>query len=293
MKSPGANIALLVTCSLFSGCHLRDRAQAAEKIDFHDNLKYATHTAAEFDLYTPREAAAPTPVVVFIHGGYWRNQSRSYYKAFTGLYQNFGIALATRGIATAVIDYRLFPEARLQDQIEDVIAASAFIKQNAAKYNIDPTQLFLSGHSAGGHLALAVLWNAEPQLARGAVVLSPILDIAHMRLAKDSEFNTSLTVPFFGSGENDQKYSPASYAGKNSKQALLLYGANDDAYLLEQKTKYEKQFATQGLTQIKFASIAGADHSTMVLHVNTSKDLTSDAIVEFVMKNKGGISHGK
>lgn len=292
MRAP-VKAALLLAWSLFSACHLRDRAKSAAQIEFHDNLKYAAHSSAELDLYTPRNLTKPTPVVIFIHGGYWRNQSRSYYRPFTGLYQNFGLALAGRGIATAIIDYRIFPLAQPRDQLDDIIAAAAFIKSHAIEYNIDASQLYLAGHSAGGHLALLVSWNAAPQLVRGAIALSPILDIAHMRRSKDAKFNDSLTIPFFGTGENDKRFSPATYAMATSKQALLLFGERDDTYLLDQQNLYKKAFATKGLKQITFAQIAGADHSEMVLRVHTEQDNITDTMVAFVKSNPAGISREK
>lgn len=284
---------MLIGLLQLANCHMRDRARAASDVEYHDDLQYAAHAGALLDLYTPRSAAGATPAVIFIHGGYWRNQSRSYYRAFTGLYQNFGIALAKRGIATAVIDYRLHPQATLTDQLADVTAAASFMHENAARYKVDASQIFLAGHSAGGHLALMVLWGKGPTFIKGATALSPILDIAHMRLSKDAEFNASLTTPFFGSGEADMLHSPATHLKPKSRPALLLYGEKDDDYLLQQQQKYQSAFAEKKLANANFVTIPGADHTTMVMHVNTDKDNISDAIAAFVRTNTGEISHAK
>jgi arylformamidase len=293
LKTFALNASLVLGLASVMNCHLRDRSRAADNVEYHDNLKFAEHDMAELDLYTPRAAAAATPAVVFIHGGYWRNQSRSYYRVFTGLYQNFGLALAKRGIATAVIDYRLHPQAKLSDQLADVAAAAGFIKEKAAQYNIDPTKIFLSGHSAGGHLALMAIWAQNGSVARGAIALSPILDIAHMRESKDAEFNTTLTTPFFGSGEADMLHSPATHLKKTSRPALLLYGEKDDDYLLQQQKNYQSIFAEKQFTQAKFTTIPGADHTTIVMHVNTDKDNISDSIAAFVKTTTGEITHAK
>ena len=286
-------VSLAIAALQLAGCHLRDRARAEADVEYHDNLQYSPHSGGVLDLYKPRAATEKVPAFIFIHGGYWRNQSRGYYQPFTGLYQNFGIALAKRGIATAVIDYRLFPHANLSDQLADVTAAAAFIREKAALYGIDPQQIFLGGHSAGGHLALMVLWGPNAATARGAVALSPILDIAHMRASKDQEFNASLTTPFFGKGETDRQQSPATHVRTGSPPALLLYGEKDDDFLLQQRQKYLAEFAANNLQQVKFATIPGADHTTMVMHVNTEKDNISDAIAAFIKSQSGEISHAK
>lgn len=277
-----------ILSAIFTACHLRARGKVEEKVAFRDNLNYSAtgDKDAGFDLYLPKiagtEAAGRFPAVVFIHGGYWRNQTRSYYQAFTGLYQNFGLALATRGIATAVIDYRLYPRAKPEDQIADVVSAVAFLKQHAPEYGIDPARIFTVGHSAGGHLALMALWQQKHADIRAAIALSPILDIAHMRQHKEPDFNNDLTVPFFGSGAADAKYSPATYATATSAPALILFGDKDYAYLVEQGKVYKEKFATAGLRQIRIETVPETDHSAIVMDVYTSDDKVSDIIARYI-----------
>ncbi len=268
----------------FGQCHFNSRSQFREQIIFHDDLNYATPPAKAngFDLYLPKKTAAATPAVVFVHGGYWRNQGRSYYRAFTGLYENFGLALASRGIATAVIDYRLFPQATPAEQIADVNTAVAYLKAHAEDYQIDARAIFVAGHSAGGHLALMAAWKERNADIRGVVALSPILDIAHMRQHKEPEFNQELTVPFFGDGTRDKEHSPATYASPQSQPALLLFGENDYAYLLEQQRLYRDRFVAAKLAKITTETLPGLDHTTMVTSVNSKTDIVSGRIARYI-----------
>lgn len=298
-------LVMTILATILSGCHIRARSGFKEKIDFHDDLNYGAsqNPHQSFDLYLPRAATKPTAAAVFVHGGYWRNQSRNYYRAFTGLYENFGLALASRGVATAVIDYRLFPQASMTDQLGDVAAAVTYLKTNATQYNIDPAAIFVIGHSAGGHLALMSAWampgrssmsgtaQAHPVPSqknnadvRGIVALSPILDIAHMRANKEPEFNTELTVPFFGSGDKDAEQSPATYANAKSTPALILFGEKDYAYLIAQGKTYTQKFSAQSLSQITIETIPSIDHSGMVTDVNSKKDQISDKIAQYILK---------
>ena len=277
---------LTILGGLFTGCHLNARSKFKEQLTFHDDLHYSSPANKEngFDLYLPKTANAPTPAVVFVHGGYWRNQARSYYRAFTGLYENFGLALASRGIATAVIDYRLFPQAKPAEQIADVNAAVAFLKTHAAEYNIDSKAILVVGHSAGGHLALLAAWQGHNADIRAVVALSPILDIAHMRQNKEADFNKELTGPFFGSGERDSEFSPATYASAKAQATLLLFGENDYAYLVEQSLLYREKFSTANLKQILVESVPGVDHSSMVMDVNSKTDKVSDRVASYIKK---------
>lgn len=272
----------------FCGCHLTARSPYRDRIRFVDGLNYsATNQAGNgFDLYLPAQAPTACPAAIFIHGGYWRNQKRSYHRAFTGLYENFGLALASRGIGTAVIDYRTFPAGTIEQQYADVEAAVAWLTAHSAEYGIDAKRICLVGHSAGGHLALMNAWQ-EKSSVDCVVALSPILDIAHMRRTNDESFNRNISQPLFGAGENDQKHSPLVHAGARSARALLLFGAKDYAYLLEQAANAREHFVEQKATAVQVSIIPDFDHSDMVLSVNKKNDPLSDGIANFIKKEAG------
>ena len=103
------------------------------------------------DLYVPGKGKAPMPVVVWIHGGGWRNGSKG----------SGGPArpLVERGYAVVDVDYRLSGEAIFPAQIQDCKAAVRWVRANAAKYGLDPDRIGAWGSSAGGHL-VALLGTA-------------------------------------------------------------------------------------------------------------------------------------
>ena len=79
---------------------------AQDVVDEHLDEAYVDGTRdprQHLDLFVPRGLAS-YPVVVFIHGGFWIHQSKDFFQPVVGLYRNVGIALARRGIATAVIE---------------------------------------------------------------------------------------------------------------------------------------------------------------------------------------------
>ncbi|GAB4442680.1 MAG: alpha/beta hydrolase [Turneriella sp.] len=271
----------------FCGCHVTARSPYRDRIRFVDGLNYsATNQAGNgFDLYLPAHAVSPVPAAIFIHGGYWRNQKRSYYRAFTGLYENFGLALASRGIATAVIDYRTYPSGTIEQQYTDVRTAVAWLTAHAEEYGIDAKQICLVGHSAGGHLALMHAWQDKSSV-KCVVALSPILDIAHMRQANDEAFNREITRPVFGEGEHDRQHSPLMLAHAQSVQTLLLYGEKDYSYLLEQAANARSHFGKQkAVVQIRI--LPDLDHSDMVLAVNKKNDPLSDVVAHYIKKEAG------
>lgn len=107
----------------------------------------------KLDLFLPpAETPAGFPVLVFVHGGYWTTGDRALLVGGKDIYGNIGRFYASRGIATAVISYRLQPGVKMPAQFEDVAAAVAWVRAHIAAEGGDPEKLFLAGHSAGGQL---------------------------------------------------------------------------------------------------------------------------------------------
>jgi arylformamidase len=109
------------------------------------DIAYGPHRDQVLDLYRPVGGARP-PVWVFIHGGYWQASTKDQHAQFcTGMVE--------AGYAVANIDYGLAPETPLARIVEQVRAALWFLVREADALGIDASQLHVSGHSAGGHLA--------------------------------------------------------------------------------------------------------------------------------------------
>jgi acetyl esterase/lipase len=89
----------------------------------------------------------PTPVVVQFHGGGWIRGDRP------SSYRSFGPFFAA-GMSVVTVEYRNAKDAPAPAAVEDVRCALAWVKTNAAKYNLDPNKVVTYGGSAGGHLAL-------------------------------------------------------------------------------------------------------------------------------------------
>lgn len=95
------------------------------------------------DLHSPKGVERP-PLVVFIHGGGWKNGDRKRCKLAWA---------AGYGYAVASIEYRLSHEAVFPAQIHDCKGAIRWLRANQAKYGFDASRVVAAGSSAGGHLA--------------------------------------------------------------------------------------------------------------------------------------------
>lgn len=116
------------------------------------DIRYSEEAAKDprnlsLDIYPTSQVNAP--VVIFVHGGGWRRGNKSNVDTKPSAFNQ-------RGFVFISINYRLIPEVDIAEQVGDVAAAIAWVKNNITQYGGDPNRIFLMGHSAGAHLASLV-----------------------------------------------------------------------------------------------------------------------------------------
>ncbi len=119
----------------------------------------------------------PRPVLVFIHGGYWRGYAARDF-ALTAL------GPRAHGIDAVFVDYALAPAVSIDEITRECRAAVAWVHGHAAQWGGDPARIVVSGHSAGGHLTAMVLatdWAGDyglpADVVAGGVPLSGVYDL--------------------------------------------------------------------------------------------------------------------
>ena len=125
------------------------------------DIAYGGAPRQRFDLYVPgssqdaADRAGGSPLVIFFYGGSWNSGSRQDYRFA-------GEALAARGFTVMVVDYRLYPEVKYPDFLQDCAQAVGYGLAHARELGADPRRVFLYGHSAGAYnvamLALDPRW---------------------------------------------------------------------------------------------------------------------------------------
>jgi acetyl esterase/lipase len=121
-------------------------AQANTKI-FSD-IAYGNQRLQKLDVYQPDSCRqANCPVVIWVHGGGWRNGHKSQRSTPDMLK-----AWASQGIVMVSINYRLTPDVTHPAHVQDVAAAVHWVSQTISRYGADPKRISLLGHSAGAHL---------------------------------------------------------------------------------------------------------------------------------------------
>ncbi len=144
------------------------------------DLRYGAGPLESLDLFAaPRPGA---PVLVFIHGGYWRSLDK---RDFSFIAPAFNAA----GAMVVVPNYALCPAASIEQITWQMVHALQWVWRNAAEHGGDPQRMVVAGHSAGAHLAAMMLscrWkqvadDLPAQLVSGAMAISGIYDLEPLR----------------------------------------------------------------------------------------------------------------
>lgn len=187
------------------------------------DLPYGALPRQRLDLYLPVGSGTATPLAVFFHGGNWQGGGR-------GEYLFLAAALASRGVAVAVPDYRLYPEARWPEFLEDGALAVAWLHGGSGRAAGAPTgPCFAMGHSAGAYNAAALAfdprWLDAAGLPGGRDALAGCIALAGPFdwTPRDEPLATIFaTAP---GGRLDAAPFDAALAG--APPALLLHGEDD------------------------------------------------------------------
>ncbi|MDB6158806.1 MAG: esterase/lipase [Gammaproteobacteria bacterium] len=161
----------------------RDARQVRTRMRARLDLPYGPAPAERLDFFPA--AGASNPLLVFLHGGYWRALDKDDFSWVAPPY-------VSAGISVAVINYGLLPATALMEIVAQVRRACAWLHHNARALDVDVGRIACSGHSAGGHLTammIATDWpNVWPELPRrllsGAVTISGLFDLEPLTRAE-------------------------------------------------------------------------------------------------------------
>jgi len=246
----------------------------------------------QLDLYLPRTRQDPWPVIVFVHGGFWKPFDRRMLQPLTGLHGCVGVALANAGIATAVVSYRQRPEAAsIQDALDDVALAIRYVVDNIGREGGDPARVYVVGHSAGA--LLTALLALEPDHlgkagvpvghVRGFAALAGPYDLA--RLASFADSGLASEVKASASGSEIERYSPERQVRPGYPPMLLLVGADEGPSMLGEQRSMAAALRKVG-DNVTTAELPGTDHMGLIMHLSRTGSRARSELLTFIEKHR-------
>ncbi|HXJ90575.1 MAG TPA: alpha/beta hydrolase [Candidatus Binatia bacterium] len=225
-------------------------------------LNYGSDPNQFIDLRLPVKEQLPWPLVINIHGGFWRAK---YNLDHAG---HLCAALAAKGLATANLEYRRVGNegGAWPGTFADIRSAYQFLIQNAEEHHFDSARVAVMGHSAGGQLALCLAAH-EPRI-RAAISLAGVVDLRRayqLHLSHDAvvEFlnGTPAEVP-----DHYREADPMQLSIAKARQ-WLIHGSSDDVVPPAFSRDYvaSKQARTdEGKEDVRLVEIRGADHFDLI-----------------------------
>lgn len=162
-----------------------DSAAVRRRVACTLDLPYGRDASERLDLFHPAPGTArPAPVLVYLHGGYWRALHK-------GDQSFVAEPFCAAGALVVVPDYALCPAVSVAHIVRQMMQALAWVHRHADEHGGDPRRIVVAGHSAGGHLAAMMLacrwaqWNPAlpPDLVHAALSLSGVFDLEPLRHA--------------------------------------------------------------------------------------------------------------
>jgi len=206
------------SCS-FRGIH-RHKDITYMEDGFLDNLP-----KKELNIFTPKKADGRNDVMIFIHGGSWNSGDKD-------IYNFLGSRFARKGIVTVIINYPLAPDYQVHDMAQAAAKAVQWTKENISEYGGSAEHIYVSGHSAGGHLAalLTVRDSYFDSLGvsnpiKGAVLIDAAgLDMYWFLNEMNYEPGTSYLKAFTDSPTVWKDTSPIYYLDEKDPPIFIMVG---------------------------------------------------------------------
>jgi arylformamidase len=212
-------------------------------------LSYGDTPRQSIDLFLP-EAGAAAPLALFIHGGWWRSLDSS-------MFSQMARGPNAHGVAVAVLGYDLCPNVAVADIIEQTRRALVFLWQRASR------RMFVYGHSAGGHLAGAMVatdWpslypKAPADLIPAGYSISGVFDLSPLLF-------TSVNQDLRLDAAEARKVSPLFWPLASGRRFDAVVGGLESSEFKRQSQIIAQ--AWQGASQTRYEEIAGMNHFTVL-----------------------------
>jgi arylformamidase len=242
----------------------RERASTAARATL--GLKYGPSPRQTIDIFQAATGAT-APVALFIHGGYWRSLEPSQFS-------HMAAGLNTRGVTVAVVGYDLCPQVTIAVIVDQMRQACVFLWRRLG------LPIIVYGHSAGGHLAGAMLatdWTAvegtaPPRLVPAAYSISGLFDLTPL-------VNVSMNADLRLDAAEARRVSPVSWPAPAGAVFDSVAGALESSEFLRQARIIVDAWGKAGVAT-RYAAIAQKNHFTVCDALSDPESAMVDRLME-------------
>jgi acetyl esterase/lipase len=248
------------------------------------NVAYGSLERQKLDVYQPRKGSS-LPVLLFVHGGSWRNGSKE-------IYPFLGERFALEGYVTVIINYRLAPENVFPSFVQDAALAVRWAKDNIQNFAGDPNQIYLAGHSAGAHIVAMLALDAsflkavnlERSVLRGVVGMAGPYDIAAFFPQSPALQQVFGTDPSAWAATQ-----PLNFVDGTNPPMLVQHGLRDSTVDYHQSIMLQEKILVKG-GQVELKTYPKLEHEELIGAVSLAAEASLDPsvvpdIVDFLKRH--------
>lgn len=237
------------------------------------------------DVYAPKKAEN-LPVLVFFYGGSWKSGNKE-------MYHFLGNRLARRGVVVVIADYPLSPGFQIPAMQKSALASVNWTKDNIASYGGDPDRIFVSGHSAGGHLAsliavkegeLAASENGK-ELAGSILIDTAGLDMyGYLEETSEGEGKKYLNA-FTDDPVIWKQYSSMYFLTDELAPMLILEGERTYPSIQAGRERFMKRVEEKGIEDVKVKIYPKKKHIPMITQFLWTGSRVYKDVLGFIKEN--------
>ncbi len=215
----------------------------------------------KLNIFTTRKDNAKEPVLIFVYGGNWNSGNKKTY-GYVG--RNF----AKHDMVVVLPDYTKSPNASYREMTQQIATSIQWVKDNIEEYGGDPDRIYLSGHSAGGHLAALAVMNPEygvdPKSIKGIILNDAAgLDMESYLKGNPPTEDQNYATTWTQDPEVWAAASPINFLNENTPEIKIYTGEKTYASIttsnkkfLEKLQQYQPQASIQWLDKGHVAMVS-------------------------------------
>ena len=253
-----------------------DSDSARGSMECELDIQYGPTLDEHLDIFP--SAKPNSPIFIFIHGGYWRALSS---KEFSFI----ATTLVEQGITVVVSNYSLCPEVSIAEITRQNRAVIAWLSTNAHHYNGDTGRIFVSGHSAGGHLSAMICstnWQSEyglpDKIIKGGIAISGVFDLQPLRYSY-------LQPVLMLNDEVIRRHSPCLNIPKDGPAMIISVGEKESSEFHRQAADYHDRWQEMGMKSTLQVE-AGDDHFSILYKLVDAHSPLFTRVMEMMGKPK-------
>lgn len=246
------------------------------------DIAYGGHPRQMIDVYLPDNRETSRAAVLFVHGGAFldghRNRSNE-------VYSNVTTYFARQGIVGINIGYRLAGDATYPGASEDIGRVVQWTHEHANQIGVDPTRIFLMGHSAGAAHAGSYAYDKRLQPAGGAGLAGLIVVSGRVRAENFPENpNGHKVVTYYGTSDPERlaDVSPVSHVDASSLPTFVAWAEYENPLIDVHCAELVYRLSAAKKRSPPVVWLHGHNHTSSIAHINTAEDKLGRAMLDFI-----------